>query len=148
MLLHCKNSNVYLYRKRAKWSSVYRIHLFNEKLFCNSSWKAILLFGKHSFFYDSIMTFSSLNIPHKHAIRNDVRQPWWLSSLVPAFSPGCDPGDPGSSPTSSSSACVSAFGSGCDPRDPFLHWVPCREPASPSACISASLSLCLSWINK
>ena len=28
------------------------------------------------------------------------------------------------------------------------HWAPCMEPASPSAYISASLSLCLSWINK
>uniref|UniRef100_A0A8C0KXL3 Small ribosomal subunit protein eS6 n=1 Tax=Canis lupus dingo TaxID=286419 RepID=A0A8C0KXL3_CANLU len=36
---------------------------------------------------------------------------------------GCDPGDPGSSPTSGSR---------------------CMEPASPSACVSASLSLSLS----
>ena len=28
--------------------------------------------------------------------------PGWLSGLVPAFGPGCDPGDQGSSPTSSS----------------------------------------------
>ena len=46
------------------------------------------------------------------------------------FSPGPDPGDQGSSPTSG----------------------PCMEPASPSACVSASLSLyvcvCVSWINK
>ena len=32
--------------------------------------------------------------------------------------------------------------------DPMLHWAPCKEPASPSAYLSASLSLCLSWINK
>ena len=44
--------------------------------------------------------------------------PGWLSSLGPAFRPGHDPGDLGSSP--------------------------CRKPASPSACVSASLSLSLS----
>ena len=44
--------------------------------------------------------------------------PGWLSRLAPAFSPGPDPGDPGLSPTPGS-----------------LH----MEPASPSACVSASL---------
>ena len=29
------------------------------------------------------------------------------------------------------------------PGDPVLHWAPCREPASPSAYVSA-FSLCLS----
>ena len=56
--------------------------------------------------------------------------PGWLSSLAPTFSPGRDPRVPGSSP---------ALGS-------------CRDLASPSACVSASLSLslsvCVSWINK
>ena len=28
------------------------------------------------------------------------------------------------------------------------HQAPCMEPASPSACVSASLCVCLSWINK
>ena len=46
--------------------------------------------------------------------------PWWRSGLAPAFGPGRDPGDPGSNPTSGSR---------------------CMEPASPSACVSASLSL-------
>ena len=46
--------------------------------------------------------------------------PGWRSSLVPAFGPGRDPGDPGSNPTSGSR---------------------CMEPASPSACVSASLSV-------
>ena len=46
--------------------------------------------------------------------------PGWRSGLAPAFGPGRDPGDPGSNPTS---------GSGC------------MEPASPSAYVSASLSL-------
>ena len=46
--------------------------------------------------------------------------PGWRSGLAPAFGPGRDPGDPGSNPTS-----------GCR----------CMEPASPSACVSASLSL-------
>ena len=49
--------------------------------------------------------------------------PWWRSGLAPAFAPGRDPGDPGSNPTSGSR---------------------CMELASPSACVSASLSLSLS----
>ena len=48
--------------------------------------------------------------------------PGWCSGLAPAFGPGRDPGDPGSNPTSGSQ---------------------CMEPASPSACVSASLSLSL-----
>ena len=47
--------------------------------------------------------------------------PGWRNGLAPAFGPGHDPGDPGSNPTSGSR---------------------CMEPASPSACVSASLSLC------
>ena len=47
--------------------------------------------------------------------------PGWLRGLAPAFGPGRDPGVLGSSP---------ALGS--------LH-----EPASPSACVSASLSVSL-----
>ena len=43
--------------------------------------------------------------------------------MAPAFGPGRNPGDPGSNPTSGSR---------------------CMEPASPSACVSASLSLSLS----
>ena len=50
--------------------------------------------------------------------------PGWFSGLAPAFGPGRDPGDPGSSPTSGS-----VVGSRC------------MEPASPSAYVSASLSL-------
>ena len=45
--------------------------------------------------------------------------PGWLSGLAPAFGPGRDPGVPGSNPTSGSR---------------------CMEPASPSACVSTSLS--------
>ena len=48
--------------------------------------------------------------------------PGWRSGLAPAFGPGRDPGDEGSNPTSGSR---------------------CMEPASPSACVSASLSLSL-----
>ena len=47
--------------------------------------------------------------------------PGWRSGLAPAFGPGRDPGDRGSNPTSGSR---------------------CMEPASPSAHVSASLSLC------
>ena len=46
--------------------------------------------------------------------------PGWRSGLAPAFGPERDPGDPGSNPTSG---------------------FRCMEPASPSACVSASLSL-------
>ena len=53
--------------------------------------------------------------------------PGWRSGLAPAFGPGSDPGDPGSNPTSGSR---------------------CMEPASPSACVSASLSHCVPIINK
>ena len=49
--------------------------------------------------------------------------PGWRSGLAPAFGPGRDLGDPGSNPTSGSQ---------------------CMEPASPSAYVSASLSLSLS----
>ena len=44
----------------------------------------------------------------------------------------------------------SAFGWGCDPGswDQVLHQVPHREPAPPSASVSAPLSVCLPWINK
>ena len=62
-----------------------------------------------------------INVP----IPRDVKKggiPGWRSGLAPAFGPGRDPGDLGSSPTSGS-------------------W--CMEPASPSACVSASLSLSL-----
>ena len=48
--------------------------------------------------------------------------PGWRSGLAPAFGPGRDPGDTGSNPTSGSR---------------------CMEPASPSAYVSASLSLCV-----
>ena len=47
---------------------------------------------------------------------------WVAQRFSAAFSPGCDPGDPGSSSTSGS----------------------LQQPASPSACVSASLSLCVS----
>ena len=50
------------------------------------------------------------------------RDPWVAGGLAPAFGPGRDPGDPGLNPTSGSR---------------------CMEPASPSACVSASLSLSL-----
>ena len=53
-------------------------------------------------------------------ISNDVTGiPGWRSSLVPAFGPGRETGDPGSNSTSGSQ---------------------CMELASPSACVSASLS--------
>ena len=46
------------------------------------------------------------------------------------------------------SGCASAFGSGRDPGawDGVLHQGPHREPASPSTCVSAFLSV--SFMNK
>ena len=43
---------------------------------------------------------------------------------------------------------LSAFGSAHDPGvwDRVPHWASCEEPASPSACVSASLSVSL--VNK
>ena len=44
------------------------------------------------------------------------------------------------------SGWVAAFSSGRDPgiQDQVLHQAPCMEPASPSACVSASFFLCIS----
>ena len=49
-------------------------------------------------------------------------QPWWPSSLVPP----------------------SARGVILETWDRVPRQAPCTEPASPSACVSASLSLCVS----
>ena len=38
----------------------------------------------------------------------------------------------------------SAQGVILEARNRVPRWAPCMEPASPSACVSASLSLCLS----
>ena len=68
--------------------------------------------------------WSMYTMEYYSAIRNDKYGiPGWRSGLAPAFGPGRDPGDPGSSPKLGSQ---------------------CMEPASPSACVSASLSLSLS----
>ena len=40
----------------------------------------------------------------------------------------------------------SAQGMILESQDRVLHWAPCMEPASPSACVSASL--CVSLMNK
>ena len=53
----------------------------------------------------------------------DVGAAWVAQQFSAAFSPGPDPGDLGLSPT----------------------WeAPCMEPASPSACVSASVCVCVS----
>ena len=49
--------------------------------------------------------------------------PEWLSGLVPALGPGHDP---------------------VESWDRVPHKAPCMEPASPSLCVSASFSLCVS----
>ena len=58
----------------------------------------------------------------KNYVQNSINRgiPGWRSGLALAFGPGHDPGDPGSNPKSGSR---------------------CMEPASPSACVSASLSV-------
>ena len=67
-----------------------------------------------------------MNAPNKMQefllFKGDFRAARGAQRFSIAFSPGPDPGDPGSS----------------------LHRAPCMEPASPSACVSASLSLCVS----
>ena len=50
-------------------------------------------------------------------------QPWWLSSLAPP----------------------SAQGRILETQDQVPRWALCMEAASPSACVSASLSLCISY---
>ena len=55
-------------------------------------------------------------------VKNRTRDPWVAQRFGAAFGPGRDPGDPGSNPTSGSR---------------FM------ESASPSAYVSASLSLSL-----
>ena len=71
---------------------------------------------------------NSPNFKEYHAIKESHSGiPGWRSGLAPAFGPGRDPGDPGSNPTSGSQ---------------------CMEPASPSAYVSASLSLRVTIINK
>ena len=57
-----------------------------------------------------------------HVIKTKVGQPRWLRGL----------------------ALPSAQGMTLQSRDPVLCWAPCRKTASPSACVSASLSLYVS----
>ena len=64
--------------------------------------------------------FNILNTIPPQNLSQNLGIPGWCSGLAPAFGPGHDPGDPGSNPTSGS-------------------W--CMEPASPSAYVSAPLSL-------
>ena len=72
---------------------------------------------------DLVSSSPTLGAEITYKLKEKIEIPGWRSSLAPAFGPGRDPGDPGSSPTSGSR---------------------CMEPASPSACVSASLSLLLS----
>ena len=80
------------------------------------------------FFYSLRLLFSPLIRYVKCGKKyTKIGIPGWRSGLAPAFGPGRDPGDPGSNPTSGSR---------------------CMEPASPSAYVSASLSLSVTMINK
>ena len=66
--------------------------------------------------YFSVIVFITKCVKLKMKIKIGI--PGWRSGLAPVFGPGCDPGDPGSNPKLGSR---------------------CMEPASPSACVSASL---------
>ena len=76
------------------------------------------------YLYKNLNTY--LKIPYLFNMDNDG-QPRWLSGLAPALGLGHDPGDPGSNLTLGSRR---------------------MEPASPSAYVSACLSLCVTIINK
>ena len=69
-----------------------------------------------------LVVLSRLGCPLMAYLKRQLGIPGWRSGLAPDFGPGRDPGDPGSNPTSGSR---------------------CMEPASPSAYVSASLSLSL-----
>uniref|UniRef100_A0A8C0PKW3 Ubiquitin-like domain-containing protein n=1 Tax=Canis lupus familiaris TaxID=9615 RepID=A0A8C0PKW3_CANLF len=58
---------------------------------------------------------------HRKVMVNFIGQPGWLSSLVPPSTQGLI----------------------VETGDRVPHWATCMEPASPSACVSASLSLSL-----
>ena len=64
--------------------------------------------------------FSGKQIAHKNSAK--CGQSGWLSGLAPP----------------------SAQGMILETRDGVPHWASCMEPASHSACVSASLSVCVS----
>ena len=66
-----------------------------------------------------LLTTDALNVGFLNSIAG---QPGWLSSLV----------------------LLSARGVILETQDRVPHRAPCMEPASPSACVSASLSVCVS----
>ena len=84
-----------------------------------------VLYLSHSWIYQYLKTQQMENIGINKIKHLGI--PGWRSGLAPAFGPGRNPGDPGSSPTSGSR---------------------CMEPASPSAYVSASLSLSVTIIIK
>ena len=63
-------------------------------------------------------------LQNNHIKKWDLGIPGWLKDLAPAFGPGRDLGSPG--------------------WYQVPHLAPCVEPASPSACVSASLCISLS----
>ena len=80
------------------------------------------IFFIHSSVEGQLGSFHSLDIVDIATINIEIGISGWRSGLAHAFGPGRNPGDPGSNPMSGSR---------------------CMEPASPSACVSASLSLSL-----
>ena len=84
-------------------------------------------------FFSLLEILCSLVSPHLSRTHQSLLQkilfletPGWLSGWATAFGPGCDPAVLGLSPTSG----------------------PCTEPASPSACVSASLCVSHEYINE
>ena len=88
---------------------------------------SINLFSLSKFFDEKMFKnrFKSVDLSLIDLINEKYKAgiPGWRSGLAPAFGPGRDPGDPGLNPMSGSR---------------------CMEPAFPSACVSASLSVCVS----
>ena len=86
----------------------------------------------HTEINEDIVLISALRSPLSNGDDKDHYKarrgiPGWCSGLAPAFGPGRNPGDPGSNPTLGSRY---------------------MEPTSPSAYVSASLSLSVTIINK
>ena len=105
----------------------------NSFSFCVSGKLFLLLFGMKALldriFGCLFFPFRMLNISchfflfcHFSLNRSAAGQPWWHGGLAPP----------------------AAQGMILESRDRFPRQALCMEPASPSACVSASLSLCIS----
>ena len=94
-------------------------HLFNDPVIPLSFKFHLQVSFLSTYLWKPLRTLTIIYL--KTPSRSVIGIPGWRSGLAPAFGPGHDPGDPGLNPMSGSR---------------------CMEPASPSAYVSASLSLC------